>query len=160
MWKVVWKSFLLCLCTSHHPGPDLPRTLLPGPHPTHISLPPSSPYPLPSVYPLSQPVIYFVPSRSWQIRHKTMVVSGRFFWIQLGTKLYPSRISEKRETTKVVSTISASMENPGSLWLVYLRQLFLQCLKRKRRSGSGSWLRKLWAKLIQKQLPRSSRLFH
>ena len=102
-----------------------------------------------------------------------------------------------------------AVENPGSLWLVYLWQLFHQCLKRKRRSGSmfmfvnyhiflitfilhnkslkhtplfnqfklsykvvqghlvsplnrsgsGSWLRKPWAKLIQKQLPRSSMLF-
>ena len=80
-----------------------PRTLLPGPHPTHISLPPSSPYPLP---PLSTSN-YFLPSRSWQIRHETRVVSGRFFWIRQGTKSYPCRISENRDLTKVISTISA-----------------------------------------------------
>ena len=39
--------------------------------------------------------------------HIFPVVSGRFFWIRLGTKLYPSRIFEKPEMTKVVSTISA-----------------------------------------------------
>ena len=45
--------------------PWSPRTLIPGPHPTHISLPLSSPYPQP---PLSTSN-YFFPSHSWQIQH-------------------------------------------------------------------------------------------
>ena len=103
MWKVVYKvvpTFPVYLSS--------PRNLPPMPHPTHISLPPSSPYPLPQLSTIN----WFISGRSWSciVRSDTKWMS--FLVGFLGTtrnKVISFRVSEKRETTKVVSTIFAMM---------------------------------------------------
>ena len=83
-----------------------PRNLPPLPHPTHISLPPSSPYPLPQLSTIN----WFVSGHSWLCIVRSDTKRASFLVGFLGTtrnEVVSFRISEKRETTKVVSTISA-----------------------------------------------------
>ena len=76
-----------------------PRNLPPMPHPTHISLPPSSPYPLSQL----SNIIWFISGRSWSciVRSDTKRASFLvvFFWVRLGTKwfLFGYPRNEKRQ---------------------------------------------------------------